>query len=315
MADRLPPLTALRAFEATARHSSIKKAAEELHVTPAAVGYQVKSLERHLGCRLFERFNRGLRLTESGHACLPEIEEAFALLSRAVSRARQRAVQPALVVSAAPVLAVKWLAPRLDRFLETHPGVELRIDTTGRLVDLEHEADIAVRFSAGRDRGLRSDLLFRENVSPVCSPALCEGPRPIRIPEDLRGHALIHVYGATEDKTWPGWTDWLKQAGVKGVDGRAGSGFNQAGMAIEAAAGGQGVALAGYVCVADDLAAGRLIRPFGESFSFDTEFSYHLVSSLHHTGHPEIETFRKWVLEEAERDNARQCMRRQALGV
>lgn len=310
MSNRLPPLTALRAFEAAARHLSIKKAAEELHVTPAAVGHQIKVLESYVGTRLFRRLNRGLRLTDAGQACLPQLQDGFTLLSRGIERAMEQSSLPRLVVSVAPVLAVKWLVPRLDRFLEAQPGLELRIDTTTRVVDLEREeVDVGVRFSSGPSPGMCSDLLFQENVSPVCSPALCQGPRAIRQPTDLRWHTLLHVMGETEDATWPTWSDWLDSAGATAVDGELGTRFNQTGTAVEAAIERQGVALVGYVCIADELASGQLVRPFGNSFSVQTAFAYYMVIPDSRRHRSEVELFRAWLLEEAGRDLSRQSVR------
>lgn len=313
MSSHLPPLTALRAFEAAARYLSIKKAAEELHVTPAAVGHQIKVLESYVGTQLFRRLNRGLRLTNAGEACLPQLRDGFALLSRGVERAMARDHRPRLVVSVAPVLAVKWLVPRLDRFLEAQPDLELRIETTTRVVDLEREEiDIGVRFSPGASPGIRADLLFHENVSPVCSPALCRGPRAIRKPTDLRWHTLIHVMGETQDRTWPSWPGWLESAGSTEVDGRSGPRFNQTGTAVQAAVEKQGVALVGYVCIADELASGQLVRPFGDSFRVQTEFAYYVVFADSRDHRPEVESFRSWLIEEADSDPSRRSTRPRA---
>ena len=307
---RQPPLNALRVFEAAARHMSFKDAANELNVTPGAVGHQIKALEDYLGTPLFRRFNRNLRLTEAGQACLPEVKEGFVMLSRAVERVKLNQPSASLVVSAAPAFAVKWLVPRLHKFLEAYPETDVRIQTTTRVVDLANEGiDIGIRFGSGNFPGHRADLLFHEEVSPVCSPALGRGQHPVLEPADLRSHPLIHLVGETDDLSWPDWPAWLQEAKVTGVDPTAGPHFNQTITAVQAAIESQGVALIGYMCIADEISSGQLIKPFGENLSTRTAYSYYVVCPQSKKYKSEVSVFYEWLLSEVEEDSLRTALR------
>src|SRR4051794_36642926 len=190
---RLPPLNSLRAFEAAARHLSFAEAAAELHVTPAAISHQIKALEADLGVKLFRRFNRAVRLTDAGQACLPGLRDGFERIAEAVARARQGDSVGVLTVTASPAIAAKWLVPRLERFRERHPSIDLRIDASMRLVDFTREdVHVGLRYGGGKYPGLHTELLLRSEVFPVCAPALLKGKHPLREPEDLRHHTLIH---------------------------------------------------------------------------------------------------------------------------
>lgn len=298
MRDPLPPLNALRAFEAAARHLSFKKAAEELHVTPAAVGHQVKALEDFLGVRLFRRLNRAVMLTDAGQACLPELREGFGKLASAVERLRAREGRGLLIVSVAPTLAVKWLVPRLARFQAAHPEITVRMETTMSVVDLVRDGiDLAIRFCPNLEADLRGEVIFGEEVTPLCSPRLMEGPHALRRPDDLHHHTLIHLEGETSDRSWPDWETWLGAAGVPDVDQGQGLRFTQSIVAAQAAMDGQGVALIGRSCFLDDLAAGRLVRPF--DLGFTTEYAYRVVSPETSFDQPKVAAFRDWLRSEA----------------
>lgn len=296
---RLPPLNALRAFEAAARHLSFAGAAAELHVTPAAVSHQVKALEDHLGVKLFRRLNRAVRLTEQGQACLPGLRDAFDRLAAAVERARAPVRGGVLTVSASPSFASKWLVPRLDRFRERHPDIDLRISASMHLVDFAREdVHVGLRYGTGHYPGLHVELLMRNEVFPLCSPVLLRGRRALKRPEDLRHHTLLHDDASVRDESCPDWPMWLRAAGVTDIDATRGPRFDHASMALDAAIAGRGVALTQGVLAGDDLAAGRLVRPF--ALTFPVEFSYYVVCPPSLRDDPKVAAFRKWVRDEAQ---------------
>ncbi len=295
----LPPLNALRAFEAAARHLSFTKAAEELGVTPAAVSHQIKGLEDYLGVVLFQRLTRALRLSEAAQAALPVMREGFAKLVEASARLGAHSDSGVLTVSAGPSLAAKWLVPRLDSFRQTCPDLDLRLDANDELTDFRRDdVDVALRYGRGSYPGLRADLLFDEQFFPVCSPRLMAGPRPLRLPGDLRHHTLLHLDWGAAEETAPNWRMWLLAAGIEDIDPNRGSRFNIESMAVQAAIEGQGVALASRALVQDDLKQGRLIRPFELSLGDESGFSYYLVSPQARAEEPKIAAFRDWILAE-----------------
>ncbi len=297
MARRLPPLNALRAFEAAARNLSFKEAAAELNVTPAAISHQVKALEEHLGVALFRRLNRRLLLTDAGQAALPDLRVGFDKLAAAAERLGAHRARGLLTVSVEPSFAAKWLVRRVDRFAAAHPEIDLRIDATAELVWLGQDGvDMGIRYGAGHYAGLRADRLIGEEVFPVCSPRLLDGPRPLRTPADLARHTLLHEAWESIDPGWPTWRMWLAAAGVEGVDADRGPRYSLSSMAIQAALEGHGVALAGSVVVADDLAAGRLVRPF--ALGFRPDLAYYLVSPEATAESPKVAAFRDWLLTE-----------------
>jgi LysR family glycine cleavage system transcriptional activator len=294
------PLNGLRAFEAAARHLSFKKAAEELHVTPAAVGHQVKRLEDQLGVALFRRLNRAIRLTAAAEASLAEIEEGFNRLSAAVDRLRVRGTRQILTATVAPSFAAKWLIPRLDRFRAAHPGVSVRMDTTLTELDLEREGiDVGIRFGDGHYPGLRVDRFMEETLIPVCSPTLSNGDAPIRSPGDLGRHSLLHIEGDTSDPSWAGWPAWLKAANCTEIAATPGPRFTQSIMAVQAAIEGQGIALAPSSIVADDLRAGRLARLFEDLPSTRTNYGWYIVSPIGLADRETVKAFREWIMWEA----------------
>ena len=292
MARRLPPLNALRAFEAAARHLSFTRAAGELHVTQAAVSHQVKALEEHLGRKLFRRLNRALLLTDDGQAYLPSISRAFTLLNDATNDLLTKQAPGPLTVSALPSFAARWLVPRLGRFRHIRPDIDLRIDPSAELSDFAGgDVDVGIRYGRGKYPGMRADWLMTEDIFPVCSPALLEGPHPLRDPRDLQHQVLLHDDGHGD------WRTWLLAAGVDRVDPARGPIFTDSSMLIQAAMAAQGVALARGVLAADELAAGRLVRPF--TLSLSTEYAYYLVCPVNTAEQPKIAAFRDWLLYEA----------------
>jgi LysR family transcriptional regulator, glycine cleavage system transcriptional activator len=304
MNDHLPPLSALRAFEAAARHMSFTKAAEELFVTPAAVSHQIHALEEDLGVRLFHRLNRSIELTASARVLLPGLSEAFAAIRSSVRRLRAHNDTGSLTVTASPSFAAKWLVLRLHRFQERCAEVDVRISATDEVVDLSKgDFDIAIRYGAGRYPGLDVELLFTNEVFPACSPQLlANSGRPLRTPDDLRHHALIHDQAVERDPLVPTWPMWLKAAGVKDVPMASGLSFNNMSLALDAAIAGHGVVLAYSTIAAADIAAGRLIRLF--SLALPDQFSYYIVTASGALERPKVRAFRDWLRAEADTQSA-----------
>jgi LysR family glycine cleavage system transcriptional activator len=301
MAPVIPGLGGLRGFEAAARHSSFTKAAAELGVTPAAVSHLVRELEDQLGVKLFARSSRVVRLTSAGEILHQAATEAIQTVGRAVARLRDVAGRQRLMVTSSPSFAAKWLVPRLDRFLLRYPQTDVRIEVSQRLIDFAHEdVDIGIRFGNGNYPGLRTDRLFEDTMFPVCSPKLLKGAHPLRHPRDLRRHTLIHVDWNAQGEIWPNWEMWLRAAGVhKEAGGARGIHFTQTDLAIQAAIDGQGVALGDSTLAADDLASGRLVRPFELSLKGPSQFAYYLVCPETTAELPLVRAFREWILAEA----------------
>jgi LysR family transcriptional regulator, glycine cleavage system transcriptional activator len=288
-ARALPPLNALRAFEAAARHLSFQRAAAELHVTPAAVSHQVRALEGQLGLTLFARLHRSLALTNAGARYLPALTGAFDALDAATRALRPRARAQRLVLSVVPSFGANWLVPRLGAFRARHPKIDLVVLASSELVDFEREAvDVGIRFGRGGYPRLRTDLLFAEEYFPVASPKLVRGRRALRTPADLRGHTLLH------DESHEAWRAWLDGAGAKGVDPERGVVFSDSSQLVAAAAAGHGVALARKLLAAPHLRAGTLVRPFPGSVP--AEFAYYVVCAESRAEEPAIRAFRVWAL-------------------
>ncbi len=300
MNDHMPPLSALRAFEAAARQMSFSKAAEELFVTPAAISHQIHALEQDLGVRLFHRLNRSIALTASAQVLLPGLSEAFSGIQTSVRRLRAHNDTGSLTVTASPSFAAKWLVLRLHRFQERCADVDVRISATDEVVDLtKGDFDIAIRYGTGHYPGLDVELLFTNEVFPACSPQLLAAGPPLRTPDDLRHHALIHDQAIERDPLAPTWPMWLKAAGVKDVAATAGLSFNHMSLALDAAIAGHGVVLAHSTIAAADLAAGRLVRLF--SLALPDLFAYYIVTAPGALERPKVRAFRLWLREEAGR--------------
>lgn len=294
MARDLPPLNALRVFEAAGRQLSFTRAAAELHVTQAAVSHQIKSLEEQLGLPLFKRLNRALLLTEEGQTYLKAVTRALDDLRAATAKLHRRDDTGVLTVSTLPSFATRWLVPRLGRFQRRHPEIALRLAPSTQLSDFTRDdVDVAIRYGRGDYPGLKVWRLMTEDVFPVCSPELAAGDPPLRRPEDLRHHYLLHDFGCVE------WRAWLMAAGIDGVDPEGGTTYEDSSMLIQAALAGQGVALARSVLVEDELAAGRLIRPF--EVSVPSDYAYYLVCPGYTADRPRIVAFREWLFAERDR--------------
>lgn len=291
MARRLPPLNALRAFEAAARHLSFTRAAVELNVTQAAISHQVKALEEWLGLDLFRRLNRALRLTEEGQAYLPTVRDALDAIDSATKRLVAGGESRALAITTTTSFASTWLLPRLRRFRALHPDIDLHMDTSDGLVDIVREGiDLSIRYGRGDWPGLTVEHLMEEELFPVCSPALLEGAHPLETPEDLNHHTLLH------DDMSIDWDVWLRAAGIKGVDASRGPFYQHSYLVVHAAIDGEGVALGRSALVADLLADGRLVRPF--EVSLPANFAYYVASAKGAPLRPHAQAFRDWLFSE-----------------
>jgi len=293
--ERLPSLTALRAFEAAARTGSVTAAARQLAVTPGAVSHQIKLLEEDLGLRLLERNGRSVAMTPAARAGLGSLTLGFEQLRAGVEAMRRGANPAALVVSVAPSFASAWLLPRLDRYWARAPEVDVRVETKWGLTDFRLDSvDLAIRFGAGGYPGLFEKKLLDEEYFPVCAPELAD---VLNVPADLDGHMLIHI----DADTWadyPTWRMWLKAAGVEHqVDHQRGPHFSISELALKAAREGQGVTLGSTALVADDLRRGRLVRPF--PLSVMAPLGYHLVAPKRNLERPVVKGFVDWLVEEA----------------
>ncbi|MCH8685976.1 transcriptional regulator GcvA [Pedomonas mirosovicensis] len=289
----LPPLGALRAFEAAARHLSMKQAAEELRVTPGAVSLQIKELEATLGVPLFIRRTRSLALTPQGSTYFTALRPAFRLIRESTAEIIASARAPVLTVGCTPTFAAQWLMPRLARFETQAPEVDVRISATNRIADFSRDGiDIAVRHGFGQYDGLASERLLNDDLTPVCSPALLGRIGDLASPDDLARTALLH------DASRRDWQLWLKAAGAACVDGSRGPVFVDSNGAIEAAKAGHGVALARLSFVERELAEGSLIAPFPQRITSD--LAYYLVYPAGALDRPHVASFRTWLLAEAE---------------
>lgn len=296
----IPGLQALKAFDAAARHLSFTKAAAELHVTPAAISHQIKELEEQTGVALFERTSRSMQLTRQGQILKASVAEALAVLSRALQRIRQLENPAQIKVTASPSIAAKWLVPRLDRFLATMPGADVRVDVSSTSLDFDRDdVDVAIRFGNGDYPGLQVEKLFQDTVFPVCSPALLKGRKPLREPRDLLLHSLIHLDWEAQGAVWPNWRMWMLAAGITDFNDSRGLHFSHSSLALQAAIDGQGVALGDSTLAADDLAAGRLIKPFELSLKSPPQFAYYLICPKETANRPMVKAFRDWVTAEA----------------
>ena len=291
MSDRLPSLNALRAFEATARHGSLSRAAGELHVTHSAVSHQIKALEAELGVPLLRRAGRGVAVTAVGQQLEAALGDAFARMARAVRLARQGDRGAALNVSVEPSFAVRWLVLRLGRFHAAHPEIDLRLAATGTLADFVRDGvDVAIRYGRGDWPGLRVEHLLTISGFPVCSPGLLAAGRMLQEPADLASHALLHE----DDGAY--WRQWLAAAGVPEVDASRGLRFDDTHLALAAAEAGQGVALGDEALAAAALAEGRLVRLFRTEVA--TDKAYWLVHPPEAATQPKVAAFRTWLLGE-----------------
>lgn len=303
MSKPMPPMSALRAFEAAARHSSLTRAAAELHVTPAALSHQIRGLEELLGLSLFERRPRGIELTDAGRVLYPGLHSGFGQIRQAVAALEQVTNDRVLVISAPPGFTAKWLVPRLYRFVAAEPDIDTRISSTLEFANFTTDGvDASIRnlqIGGHRDPDLVVELLFALRMVPVCSPRFA-AEHGLRKPEDLLRMPLIHDDSLAGRAILPTWSQWLAAAGIEGVDLSRGLRFNSADHAIEATVEGAGVLLAHNVLAMDDLRTGRLIAPF--DLALDTGRGFHFVCPKGNERRPKVRAFRDWL--RAERDRA-----------
>src|ERR1700732_197080 len=297
MPRQLPPLNALKAFEAAARSESFTRAAEELCVTQGAVSHQVKALEATLGIKLFNRERQRLVITDAGREYLNVVRDALDRIAAGTERLLQRQGSGVLTVSTSPDFAAKWLVNRLGRFAEKHPDVDLRVLATTHYADFARDdVDVAIRHGDGNWPGLDVQRLYSERLFPVCSPKLVAGRTRIAKAADLLKFALLRLEAGKN------WTRLFEAAGVKASVG-PGPVLNRASMLIDAAIDGQGIALARTALAAWDLINGRLVRPVDVSLRMAN--TYWIVCPKAVSNVPKIATFRNWVLAETADDTRR----------
>ncbi|MBA6225158.1 MULTISPECIES: transcriptional regulator GcvA [unclassified Colwellia] len=290
MANRLPPLNALRAFEASARQLSFTRAAEELFVTQAAISHQIKALEDNLGIKLFMRKNRSLLLTEEGQSYYLDIKDVFNALHDATERLLARGAKGAITVSLQPSFAIQWLVPRLNTFNLLHPDIDVRIKAVDQPENsLTEDVDLAIYYGRGRWSGIHAEQLHTEYLIPVCSPLLLSGSKPLGIIDDLANHTLLH------DASRRDWKRWFKHVDFKGGNVNHGPIFSHSAMVLQAAIHGQGVALAHSVLAKPDIDSGRLVCPFKEVLI--SKNSYYIVCREKQLELGKIAAFREWVLQ------------------
>lgn len=300
--DRLPPLNALRTFEAAARLMSFTQAADELDISPGAVSQQIRILETFAGTPLFKRTGRAVRLTDTGKAVTPLVKDIFEKVAESGRIMQAPSRKGRVMVSAAPSFAAKWLAPRLNAFHQDYEEIEAWISADMMLTDFNTaDADFAIRYGRGSYEGMKTEKLMDETILPVCSPKLQTGHYPLRNPQDLAHHTLIHDDSSDIDDTCPDWGSWLRARGVEGINSGRGPRFNQGVLVIESAASGQGVALAKRAIAESDLSSGRLIAPFADGTT-DIDFGYWLVWPKGRHQAKEVRTFIKWLKNEAHKD-------------
>jgi LysR family glycine cleavage system transcriptional activator len=296
----MPPLNALRAFEAAARHLSLTKAAKELHVTAGALSHQIRGLEELLGLKLFERRVRSIALTPAGKMLYPGLQTGFTHIHDAVESLSNIGEDRALVISTAPGFTSKWLAPRLYRFSAAYPEIDARVSSSASnanfTTDGVHVAIRNMNIDAVADPALVIEKLIEVFLVPVCSPRLIETHGPLKRPEALKSVPLIHDDTLVNNVAVPTWADWFKAAGVEGVDISRGLHFNSADHALDATGEGAGALLAHNVLAYDDLRTGRLVIPV--PFSLRSGRGYYLVCTNSRRDHPHVQAFRSWVKQE-----------------
>jgi LysR family transcriptional regulator, glycine cleavage system transcriptional activator len=299
--DALPPLNALRAFEAASRHLSLTKAAVELNVTPGALSHQIRGLEDNLGVKLFDRGVRSIALTAAGKALYPGLQAGFLHIRDAVANLKTSDDTRVLVVSTPPGFTSKWLAPRLYRFSIAHPEIDVRISSSMNNANFTTDGvDAAIRnlsVDAARDEALEVEKLLDQTLMPVCSPAFVEKHGPFTSPDTLKGVPLIHDDSFSSRAVMPGWAEWFAAAGLGDIDVSRGLRFNSADHALDATVEGAGVLLAHDALAYDDLRTGRLVAPF--DLTLPSARCYCFVYAKKRRDSAKVQTFRAWLREEA----------------
>jgi LysR family glycine cleavage system transcriptional activator len=298
MSRHLPPLNALRAFEAAARCGNFTRAAQELFVTQGAVSRHVATLEGRLNVRLFERGRHGIQLTPLGRTYYDAVRSGFDRIEHGTRQIQQVPDDRRLRIKLPPTFAIRWLVPRLARFHAKHPDIDVQITTSHQRADFEREdVDVSIHSQPSPPQGPGFRCVFRETLLPVCAPGLLEKGPPLRKPSDLAHHVLLCSMNRPND-----WPTWLAAAGAEGVDGNSGLRFENAGLAYQAAADQLGVIVALLPFVRDDLAAGRLVEPF--QLRVRTEGAYYLAYRPVADKPRRVQVFEDWVMEEANAQEA-----------
>lgn len=293
MRKRYPPLNALRAFEAAAKHLSFTKAADELCVTQAAISHQIKLLEDYLHMKLFLRKNRTLLLTEEGQAYYLDIKEIFAHIHDATEKLMSKGAKGAITIGMPASFASQWLVPRINLFTALYPDIDVRI----KAVDfdenyLDESIDVAVYYGRGRWANLHSTKLQTETLTPLCSPLLLQGEKALNCLDDLAKHTLLH------DASRSVWKQWLSHFKLTHINVNQGPIFSHSMLVLQAAALGQGIALGNTLLAKPDLESGRLIAPFAESY--DAKDGFYLVSEAAFADQEKITIFREWIVQQIE---------------
>ena len=317
------PFNALNAFVVAAKHCSFSKAAEELHVTPAAISQQIRQLEDLLGEPLFYRLHRGLSLTDAGQRGLSMMQEGFRLIGEGVDLIERGGLESELNIWMAPSFASKWLMPRMHRFIAQNPSIDLRISGSVALIDTDstapalsaetlkaHNIDVAIRFGGGNYPGCEVQHLMDVDAVPLCSPELLDrgAESPLREPNDLQHHTLLHDETPYEGR--PKWSSWFASAGMPGMTCKHNLYFNSVSLALAAAIEGQGVVLTLEQLAEEDISRGRLVALFGQTM--DVEHAYHVVSLQDTTADPRVTAFKRWLFDEVELDITRRQGRQTA---
>lgn len=288
---RLPPLSALRAFEAAARLGSFKRAAAELGVTPTAISHQVRSLEDHVGMPMFERQVRKVVLTDAGAQLFPVLRDGFDAFEAAVSRLTQTRKRAKVTISATSAFTAKWLLPRTAHFRGLHPEIDLYLHASDDAVDLDRDGvDLAIRYGSGPYPGLSAEPMFTDRYAPVANPVL-----EVRSPKDLERVPLIHFRWRRPNPSNPTWEAWFEQAGRTGFEGLGHLRLSDEGHALQAAVAGQGIALLSLALVEHELAEGQLVQPFGPALD---GYTYHIVTRPDRSGEQSIAAAVDWLRSE-----------------
>ena len=298
MSDRLPPLPAIRAFEAAARHGGFQRAGEELHVSAGAVAHQIRQLESWLGVLLFQRLARGVALTVAGRQYAQALRPLLDGLAEASDAVRRQGDEHVVTVTSVPSLAARWLMPRLGRLREQHPEIDLRLLSSLHAVDFQREGvDVAIRLGSGPYPGLKADLLMEQWFSAVCSPAFRAQAPDLATPADLLRYPLLHDEAEPRLPDEITWAHWLQAFGVS-YSGAARPSFSHTYLTLEAVASGQGVALAAEPLIADDLRSGRLLRLFPQRVL--SPYRFHLLRPPEAEARPAVKAFCDWLRAEVQ---------------
>jgi LysR family glycine cleavage system transcriptional activator len=300
MSRQLPPLAALHVFEVAARHQSFQRAGEELHVSAGAIGHQIKQLEAWLGVDLFQRLARGVVLTNAGQRYAEALRPVLTTLAEVSDAAKRHGDERIVTVTSTNSLVTRWLMPRLGRLRDRHPQLELHLLASTQALDLAREGiDVAIRLGSGNYPGLKADILMDEWFLAVCSPAFLAANPGLKTPADLQKYTLLHDEPESRLPDEITWARWMQDCGVS-YENATGPRFSHTYLSLEAAANGQGIALAAEPLIAADIKAGRLIPLF--SHKMLGPYRYYLLRSALSDAKPLVRAVCFWIIEEANGD-------------